>query len=684
MKTIAKNAVLLLIAGLLSTQMAVGQSCPGYKTYTQGGWSSTPTGTNPGVYLNNRFAAAFPSGLTIGCTRMLKLTSPTAIRNFLPSNGTPSQLPAGTLTNPTRTSYSNVLAGQLVTLALTLRFDEFDPNFAPSTSLLRDLRIASGPFRGWTVGQLFTEANKKIGGCASANFTFAQYNDALTLVNQNYDNGSISGNFLACQLVITGTPTNPLCFGSNTGSITLNVQYGVPPYTFLWSNGATTQNLTGIGAGNYSVVVTDAIGATASQSFTITQPSLVIATSVAGTIACNGGTASVVVTASGGTPPYSGAGTFSTTAGNYTYTVTDANGCTATTSVSITQPSPLFAVITLNAARICSGPGCDGSGSVQVTGGTAPYSYLWTNGSTDVQVTGLCAGTSIGVRVTDANGCFYDTDPSIEECVPECEPLTTFTQGGWGAEPNGNNPGDYLHANFDGAFPDGVTIGCDNTLTLTTAQAVTDWLPSGTTPSALPEGDLVDDLTYDNVLASQLVAATLNVGFDAYDTAFDASADLLADRYLSVAPFEGMTVGQLLLIANEVIGGCSDDYSYSELNAALTAVNENYDNGTSDQGDLSCTPPSFARRGPTEGPVLNSVFPVPAHDSFTVTLEAEANDKVELQFHDITGRKLDTHFEVTRSNANVFQVRFNPMSSQMVLMTITTAGKTTTKSVFID
>ncbi|MFM7216459.1 MAG: hypothetical protein ACKO1U_00420 [Bacteroidota bacterium] len=738
---------------IATSQIAWAQSCPGYRTYTQGGWSSTPSGNNPGTYLNNNFAAAFPSGLTIGCTRMLKLTSTTAIRNFLPSNGTPAQLPSGTLTNPTRSSYSNVLAGQLVALALTLRFDEFDPNFASNASLLRDLRIASGPFRGWTVLQLFNEANKKIGGCAAANFTFSQYNEALTLVNQNYDGlTTVTGSFLACPMVINGTPVNPLCYGTSTGSISVTVQYGIPPFSFLWSNGATTQNISGLSAGTYTVRVTDAGGATATKSFTITQPTQVVAAaSTGGSIACNGGSTTVnvtasggtgpytgtgsfnvaagtysytvtdangcsastsinvnqppvlvasasagsipcvggngniTVTASGGTTPYSGTGTFSNPAGTYSYTVTDANGCSATASATLTDPTPITATVTLNAARICSGTGCNGSASVQATGGTGSFTYLWSNGSTTDQATGLCAGSSIAVRVTDANGCFVDEDPSFIQCQ-SCDTLTTFTQGGWGADPNGNNPGTYLHANFASAFPSGLTIGCTNTLTLTTAQAITDWLPSGTTPLALPAGNLVDDASYDNVLAAQLVAATLNVGFDNYDPAFAASTDALEDRFLAVAPFEGMTVGELLVAANEVIGGCSTTYSYTDLNAALTAINQNYDNGTTDNGDLSCSGPAAGRMSAhfVSGLKLKEVYPVPARDRATVSFIGQASESTSFLFTDLTGRDITSNFQVNRLDDSNFEVKIAPLSSQIVIMSVVTPTSRITRAVVIQ
>src|SRR6185295_12736607 len=110
---------------------------------------------------------------------------------------------------------------------------------------------------------------------------------------------------------------------------------------------------------------------TATASGNITEPSPLTASSSAGSIACNGGTTSVSVSASGGTAPYSGTGSFTVGAGPYSYTVTDAYGCTATASGNITEPSPLTA--SSPAGSIACNAGTT-SVSASASGGTAPYS----------------------------------------------------------------------------------------------------------------------------------------------------------------------------------------------------------------------------------------------------------------------------------------------------------------------
>ena len=168
--------------------------------------------------------------------------------------------------------------------------------------------------------------------------------------------------------------------------------------------------------------------------------------------------------------------------------------------------------------------------------------------------------------------------------------LKTFTQGGWGASPHGNNPGVYLHKNFSGAFPKGLTVGCvtNYTLTLTSAQAVTDFLPCGGPPAAL-KASYTDPKGMKNVFAAQLVALTLSVGFDKYDTAFAGSPSILGNLTVKSGTFKGMTVNAILAEANNAFGGCYSKFSISDLVSILTDINENFDDGTTNNNVLNCS-----------------------------------------------------------------------------------------------
>jgi hypothetical protein len=171
-----------------------------------------------------------------------------------------------------------------------------------------------------------------------------------------------------------------------------------------------------------------------------------------------------------------------------------------------------------------------------------------------------------------------------------CGQLRTYTQGGWGASPAGNNPGTYLHANFKSAFGENLTVGCypgKFYVKLTSAQAVTDLLPAGGKGAALTAG-FTDPASLKNVLVGQLVALKLSVGFDYVDANFGQSSVALGNMIIANGPFKGNTVLDFLSIAEEVLGGCSTDFSADQIVETATSINENFDNGTTDKGFLTC------------------------------------------------------------------------------------------------
>jgi hypothetical protein len=144
-------------------------------------------------------------------------------------------------------------------------------------------------------------------------------------------------------VTITATPvvTNTTCTAS-IGAINLTVSGGTSPYTYLWSNGATTEDLTGLAAGNYTVTITDANGCTTQFAVTVGTDNVTItATPVITNTTCTASIGAINITVSGGTSPYTylwsnGATTEDITglaAGTYTVTITDANGCTTNIAV---------------------------------------------------------------------------------------------------------------------------------------------------------------------------------------------------------------------------------------------------------------------------------------------------------------------------------------------------------------
>ena len=214
---------------------------------------------------------------------------------------------------------------------------------------------------------------------------------------------------------------NISCFGETNGSVDLTVLSGEAPYTYQWNNGATTEDISDLGIGIYTVTTTDANGCTGLASATITQPNQLMAFCFGTDTDCSGTNGSAFVTAVGGKGPYNyawsnGINTLfisNLTPGTYTVTVTDANGCTQVCSSLIGGPTAL------NLACTPTNVNCAQQGSIDLnaTGGAAPYSFAWSNGATTEDLTNLPVG-AYTVTLTDANGCTATCSTGIEETPP--------------------------------------------------------------------------------------------------------------------------------------------------------------------------------------------------------------------------------------------------------------------------
>ncbi len=213
-----------------------------------------------------------------------------------------------------------------------------------------------------------------------------------------------------CNMSASISTINIDCYGAASGSATASITGGTGPYIYLWNNGSITQTISNLPVGCYTVTITDANGCVVSQTACITEAAVFLATAtVINPILCNGGSALVNVTATGGTMPYTGIGSFNFTSGIQSFTLFDNNGCTLTGMIIIAEPT----AITLTTNSTDEIVGNDGTATVTVSGGTAPYSYLWTpSGQTGANATGLAAGM-YNVEVTDANGCTESTQVQV-------------------------------------------------------------------------------------------------------------------------------------------------------------------------------------------------------------------------------------------------------------------------------
>lgn len=258
----------------------------------------------------------------------------------------------------------------------------------------------------WVTPVPSTTVNPKINLCAGT--WTAQITDVLgcklfTTVTISQPTAGITDNPMI---------TDPLCAGVCSGSVVLNPSGGTPPYaSYAWSPSASiTNTASGLCVGVHTSTITDNLGCTFVGSYTL-NGQVTVTTAVASTSNnCFGnclGTSSVV--AGGGVAPYNyswsnaqtGTVVINLCNGNYSVTVTDFNGCQATGTTNITSPSSITIVPTISSPSCGL---CNGSSTVVAGGGTAPFSYTWTSGSSTPTETNLCAGV-YQVLVTDSKGC---------------------------------------------------------------------------------------------------------------------------------------------------------------------------------------------------------------------------------------------------------------------------------------
>ena len=201
-------------------------------------------------------------------------------------------------------------------------------------------------------------------------------------------------------ITVTTAVTNVLCNGASTGSVVITPSGGVGPYTI-------TPAQTGLDAGSYTFTIKDANNCTITVPVTITQPAAISASTVVANVLCNGAsTGSVVITPSGGVGPYTiMPAQTGLAAGSYTFTVKDANNCTITVPVTITEPEAITATTSITNV-LCNGAST-GSVVITPTGGVGPYTIT-------PATTSLAAG-SYTFTVKDANNCSLEVPVTITE-----------------------------------------------------------------------------------------------------------------------------------------------------------------------------------------------------------------------------------------------------------------------------
>jgi hypothetical protein len=247
-------------------------------------------------------------------------------------------------------------------------------------------------------------------GTTATNLAAGTYTVSIADANGCTGSNSVTVANNAINLNLNSSSIDAAC-GASNGSASVNVSNGSAPYTYSWSNNANTATIVALSAGTYTVTVTDANGCSGLASATVNSQNGPVLNASASNINCNGannGTAVAAAASGSGSYTYlwsngqSGFSVNNLSAGVYTVTVTDSNGCSANNAVTISEPSAIS--VNGNSSNVTTLGGADGAVNLTVNGGIAPYSYNWSNNATTEDINALSAGT-YSVTVTDANGC---------------------------------------------------------------------------------------------------------------------------------------------------------------------------------------------------------------------------------------------------------------------------------------
>ena len=240
---------------------------------------------------------------------------------------------------------------------------------------------------------------------------------------------------------LQGCGVNVSCNGGSNGTINLDIAGGIGPFSYTWSGPggftSSVEDLSGVSAGTYTVLVTDASGCTQMETISLTAPPALIVTLTSSLTACGynlscagGADGTATATVTGGCPPYSlswtsgesGMVASSLTEGANMVTVTDANGCVVAGSILLTAP-PALSMTSIASDPVCFGT-ADGAISVSVGGGCPPYAYSWTGPggytSTDPDISSIPSGTYT-LEITDSEGC------TLIESIDLTDPVITVT-----------------------------------------------------------------------------------------------------------------------------------------------------------------------------------------------------------------------------------------------------------------
>lgn len=319
----------------------------------------------------------------------------------------------------------------------------------------------------------------------------------MTVTDANGCTKAFAYSIAPAPAITVSTTKTPATCGNSDGSITVTVAGGTNPLTYDWSDvtvgGADPKNLA---AGTYTITVTDGNGCTDSETIVITTNGSFPINETIVTPTCNGDCdGSITLSPSGGTTPYTYLWDDNSTDffrlslcdGSYDVTVTDNTGCSTSQTIVVVEPAPIL--VNISGTDESCNPGNDGSATTAAAGGTAPYTYLWDDNSTNSSRTGLSSGR-YKVTVSDNNGCFIIDSVDINSggnlalnevivdasCDGDCDGSITLSPSGgnspytflWDDNSTNSSRNNLCEGNY------GVTVTDNSGCSTTTSLAVTD------------------------------------------------------------------------------------------------------------------------------------------------------------------------------------------------------------------
>ena len=468
----------------------------------------------------------------------------------------------------------------------------------------------------------------------------------------------------------TSSLKHPSC-NQIDGGINITPSGGLTPYTFLWSNGATTEDIQNVAAGNYSVKITDAAGCSTQKSYTLRINTSLTLTGILTPASCLGDNSGAIdLSIFGGVPPYTIQWTDGPTTedrsglviGVYKVTVTDATGCSVQANYTIFN-KPLQ----VNSDLIQ--PKCaDDLGSITLTVvGVAPYTYTWSNGATGESITGLPPGI-YSVTVTDASGCKRTLDFMIMAPPPivvtssitnaQCgvegsyginltvsggKPSYTFVWSNGATTQNvtGLNSGSYSVAITDAG-------GCVVNRAFTIDPVTAGWSCLINQPTA----DIVCS-SAGNLLATSVTDATsYQWTVSSTDNSWSITSGATSSTAIYTAGSAGSTATFTLTITKN---GCSQTCTYVA-NSCTVKDNTGGGDPSSSEPCVTTTIAQIAVAEPTvetarvaeEETIFKlDVYPNPFSDKLNFEWTATANDNVRIEIFDQLGNRVTVLFEGT-------------------------------------